>query len=81
MKDLVIEQRIGVSVPKVTAPDIVARLNSAINAALRDEKIRKILADQAQDAAGGTSEQYSRLLQADSDEVARLVKELNIEVQ
>jgi tripartite-type tricarboxylate transporter receptor subunit TctC len=81
MKDLVIEQRIGVSVPEGTPPDIVARLNSEINAALRDEKVRKILADQAQDAAGGTPEQYSRLLQGDSDEVARLVKELNIEVQ
>ena len=80
-KDLVIEQRIGVSVPKGTPADIVARLNSEINAALRDEKIRKILADQAQDAAGGTPEQYSKLLQDDSDEVARLVKELNIEVQ
>jgi tripartite-type tricarboxylate transporter receptor subunit TctC len=80
-KDLVIEQRIGVSVPKGTPADIVARLNSEINAALRDEKIRKILEDQAQDAAGGTPEQYRKLLQDDSDEVARLVKELNIEVQ
>ena len=81
MKNLVIEQRIGVSVPKGTPADVVARLNAETNAALRDEKIRKILADQAQDAAGGTPEQYSRLLQDDSDEVARLVKELNIEVQ
>ena len=81
MKELVIEQRIGVSVPKGTSAEIVARLNSEINAALRDDKIRTILADQAQDAAGGTPEQYGKLLQADSEEVARLVNELSIEVQ
>jgi tripartite-type tricarboxylate transporter receptor subunit TctC len=81
MKELVMEQRIGVSVPKGTPAEIVARLNTEINAALRDEKIRTILGDQAQDAAGGTPEQYAKRLQYDSDLVARLVKELNIEMQ
>ena len=81
LEALVLEQRIGVLVPKGTPADVVARLNSEINAALRDEKLRELLSDQAQDAAGGTSEQYSRLLQTDSDLVARLVKELNVEVQ
>ena len=80
-KGLVILQRIGVSVPKGTPDAIVARLNTAINAAVRDDKLRKILADQAQDPAGGTPEQYSKLLEGDSDEVARLVKELDVEVQ
>ena len=81
LEALVLEQRIGVLVPKGTPADVVMRLNSTINAALRDEKLRELLSDQAQDAAGGTSEQYSRLLQTDSDLVARLVKELNVEVQ
>jgi len=81
LEALVLEQRIGVLVPKGTPADVVMRLNSTVNAALRDEKLRELLSDQAQDAAGGTSEQYSRLLQTDSDLVARLVKELNVEVQ
>jgi tripartite-type tricarboxylate transporter receptor subunit TctC len=80
-KDLAIEQRIGVLVPRGTPAEIVARLSSEINAALREEKLRRILADQAQDAAGGTPDQYNKLLQSDSDLVARLVKELNVEVQ
>lgn len=80
-KDLLIEQRVGVLMPKRTSAEIVARLNSEISAAVREEKLRKILADQAQDAAGGTPDQYSKLLQSDSDLVARLVKELNIELQ
>jgi tripartite-type tricarboxylate transporter receptor subunit TctC len=80
-KELVIEQSIGVSVPKGTPAAVVARLNSEVNAALHDEKIRRILADQAQDPAGGTAEEYGKLLAADSDVVGRLVPELNIEKQ
>lgn len=81
MPGLVADQRIGVMVPKGTAADIVARLNSAINAALADQKVRKVLADQAQDPAGGTAEQYGKLIRGDSDKTARLVEELNIQVQ
>ena len=80
-KDLVVEQRVGVLVPKGTPAEIVSRLNSEINVALRDERLRKLLSDQAQDAAGGTPGQYGGLLQSDSDLVARLVKELNVEIQ
>jgi tripartite-type tricarboxylate transporter receptor subunit TctC len=80
-KDLVVEQRVGVLVPKGTPAEIVSRLNSEINVALRDGRLRKLLSDQAQDAAGGTPGQYGGLLQSDSDLVARLVKELNVEIQ
>jgi tripartite-type tricarboxylate transporter receptor subunit TctC len=78
---LVVDQRIGVLVPNGTAADIVARLNSGINAALADEKVRKAFTDQAQDPAGGTAEQYGKRVRDDSDKIARLVKMLNIEVQ
>jgi tripartite-type tricarboxylate transporter receptor subunit TctC len=79
--DLVIEQRVGILVPKGTSAEIVGRLNSEVNAALRDEKLQKLLTDQAQDAAGGTPERYGALLQSDSDLVSGLVKELNVEIQ
>jgi len=79
--ELVVDQRIGVFVPIGTPPEIAARLNGEINAALNDEKIRKSLADQAQDPAGGTAEQYAALVRADSDKYARLVKELEIKVE
>ena len=81
MQELVVDQRIGVLVPKGTSADIVARLNTGINAALADEKVRKAFTEQAQDPAGGTAEQYSKLVRDDSDKIARLVKILNIEVQ
>ena len=79
--ELVVDQRIGVFVPAGTPAEIAARLNAEINAALREEKIRKGFADQAQDPAGGTAEQYGTLVRADSDKYGRLVKELDIKVE
>ncbi len=81
MSGLVVDQRIGVFLPKGTSRDIAERLNSEINAALRDDKVRKSFADQAQEAAGGTAEQYARLVREDSEKYARLVKELNVKVE
>jgi tripartite-type tricarboxylate transporter receptor subunit TctC len=76
--ELVVDQRIGVFLPVGTSPDIAARLNREIDAALKDEKIRKTLADQAQESAGGTAAQYGALVREDSDKYGRLVKELDI---
>jgi tripartite-type tricarboxylate transporter receptor subunit TctC len=81
MNGLVVDQRIGMLVPSGTPPEVAARLNSAINAAMGDKTVRKSFTDQAQEPAGGTIEQYTTLVRDDSDKYARLVKELNIEVQ
>jgi tripartite-type tricarboxylate transporter receptor subunit TctC len=81
MNGLVVDQRIGVFVPVGTPADITNRLNSVINAAINDEKIRKTFTDQAQEPAGGTAEQYAQLVREDSEKFARLVKELNVTVE
>ena len=81
MKELVVVQRIGVFVPAGTPPEIAARLNAAINAALADDKVRNSFADQAQEPAGGTAEQYSSQVREDYDKYARLVKELNVQIK
>jgi tripartite-type tricarboxylate transporter receptor subunit TctC len=78
---LEIAQRIGVFVPVGTPPEIVARLNSEINAALGDEKIRNSFFDQSLEPAGGATGQYAKLVREDSDKYARLVKELNVTVE
>jgi tripartite-type tricarboxylate transporter receptor subunit TctC len=79
--ELMVDQRIGVFVPAGTPREIAARLNTEINAALRDEKIRKGFADQAQEPAGGTAERYGTLVREDSEKYGRLVKELDIKVE
>lgn len=81
LHELVIAQRIGMFVPKGTPVAIAGRVNAAVNAALGDEKVRNTFADQAQESAGGTAEQYAALLREDSEKFGRLVTELNIKVE
>jgi tripartite-type tricarboxylate transporter receptor subunit TctC len=78
---LVIDQRTGVFLPAETPPEIATRLNTEINAALHDERVRKIFNDQAQEPAGGTAEQYAIQVREDSEKCARLVKELNVKAE
>ena len=78
IKGLVLDQWIGVFVPKGTPPAISIRLNVEINKALADTVIRESLAQQAQEPVGGTIEQFSRLVRDDFDKYARLAQELNI---
>jgi tripartite-type tricarboxylate transporter receptor subunit TctC len=71
----------GVFVPAGTSPQIIKRLNTAVNAALTDAKVRQSFIDQAQAPAGGTADQYAQIVRDDSDKLARLIKQLNISVQ
>jgi len=75
---LVLEQRVGVLVPTGTPAEIVTLLNKELNAALADEKVRKIFIDQAQEPTGGSAEQYTRQVHEDSAKYERLVKELDV---
>jgi tripartite-type tricarboxylate transporter receptor subunit TctC len=81
MSGLVVTQRAGVFVPSGTPPQIVSRLNSEINAALRDDRLRRSFADQAQDPTGGTPEEYAKLVREDFDKYARLAKDLNLKAE
>jgi tripartite-type tricarboxylate transporter receptor subunit TctC len=79
--ELVLDQWIGVFVPTGTPVAIAERLNAAVNAALRDEGVRKRLADQAQEPVGGTAEAYARFVREEWEKFGRLVKELNITIE
>jgi len=78
IKGLVLEQWLGVFVPAGTPPAIVARLNSAINAALAETAIRHGFLQSGQEPVSGSVEAFSQLFRRDFDTYARLVKELNI---
>jgi tripartite-type tricarboxylate transporter receptor subunit TctC len=81
LKGLVVDQRVGVFVPQGTPVEIVSRLNTAFNAAIADEGVRRHFADLAQEPVGGTAEQYARMVREDWQKYARLVKELNVKVE
>jgi tripartite-type tricarboxylate transporter receptor subunit TctC len=79
--ELVLDQWIGVFVPAGTPDAIAARLNAEVNAALREEGVRKGLADQAQEPVGGTAEAYARFVRAEWEKFGQLTKDLNITIE
>ena len=81
MKGLVLDQWIGVFVPRRTPPGITSRLNTEINKALADATIRESLLQQAQEPVGGTIEQFTGLVRDDFEKYARLTKELNLKIE
>jgi tripartite-type tricarboxylate transporter receptor subunit TctC len=77
-KGLVLDAWYAAFVPKGTPPEIVARLNKAMNDGLKDARLLATFNTGAVEAVGGTPEEIGKLAQADSAKYARLVKELNI---
>jgi tripartite-type tricarboxylate transporter receptor subunit TctC len=77
-KGLVLDQWFGVFVPAGTPQDIIARLNAEFGKALTEEKVRASMVKTANDAVGGTPEQFATLVRNDSAKYARLAKELGI---
>jgi tripartite-type tricarboxylate transporter receptor subunit TctC len=79
--ELVLDQWIGVFVPTGTPEAIAARLNAEVNAALRDEGVRKGLVDQGHEPIGGTTEAYAGFVREEWEKFGRLVRELNITIE
>jgi tripartite-type tricarboxylate transporter receptor subunit TctC len=80
-KGLVLDQWQGVYAPTGTPAAIIARLNIEINRVLADPTVRENLLQQAQEPVGGSVEHVTRLLHADVEKYARLLKELNIKAE
>jgi tripartite-type tricarboxylate transporter receptor subunit TctC len=80
MKGLVLDQWLGAYVPKGTPAAIVARLNTEMNAALKDSAILNAFDKAALDPVGGTPEEFAKLTQEDFVKYERLVKDLDIKL-
>ncbi|WP_284178439.1 tripartite tricarboxylate transporter substrate binding protein [Rhabdaerophilum sp. SD176] len=79
--DIVLEQWMAAFAPASTPPDIVARLNRAVDRALADPGLRQKLADQALDPVGGTPEALARQLAVDFEKYGRLVREAGLQAK
>jgi tripartite-type tricarboxylate transporter receptor subunit TctC len=78
---LVVEDWTGFAVKHGTPKEIVARLNGAINKALQKPSVQEALAKIGAEPAGGTSDEFGRLV---SDQIAhwmKIVAEADIKVQ
>jgi tripartite-type tricarboxylate transporter receptor subunit TctC len=73
-KDMVVRDWQGLMVKAGTAPEIVAKLNSAIAVALADPEVKLSLARLGVDPAGGSAAQLGALVAAESNRWASVVK-------
>jgi tripartite-type tricarboxylate transporter receptor subunit TctC len=69
----------GVLAPAGTPKDIVTRLNTAINAALKFDDVRTRLIGAGIEIQGGTPEQFGNVIKAEVDKWGRIVKEAGIQ--
>ena len=65
---------IGVFVPAGTSKELIAKLNSEINRALKAPDVSNLLSSNALDALGGTPEEFDVRIKADYEKYAKLIK-------
>jgi tripartite-type tricarboxylate transporter receptor subunit TctC len=69
----------GLAAPKNTAPEVISRLNSEINGALRDAKLQTRFDDLGASAIGGSPADFGKLIGEETEKWAQVVKLAKIE--
>lgn len=68
----------GVIVPRGTPTAIIAKLNDAVNKALREPDMREKITSQGNEAVGGTPQEFAQLIAAESEKWGKVVREAKI---
>ena len=63
-----------------TPPAVIARLNAAVNRALKTEKVRESLAKIGVDVAGGTPEEFGLRVRAETVRWTKVIKDAGIPI-
>jgi tripartite-type tricarboxylate transporter receptor subunit TctC len=71
----------GILAPAGTPKDIIAKLNGAINAALKDEDVRTKLSSSGMQIQGGTPEEFAKFIDNEIAKWGKIVKEANIQAE
>jgi tripartite-type tricarboxylate transporter receptor subunit TctC len=77
---LVAEDWAGILVKAGTPPAVIARLNEAINKALKTDKVREALAKLGVDPGGGTPEAFGALVRSETEHWTKVVQEAGIKI-
>ena len=77
---LAAEDWAGILVKSGTPPAVVARLNAAINKALKTDKVREALAKLGVDPGGGTPEAFGTLVRAEIARWSKVIKDAGIKI-
>jgi tripartite-type tricarboxylate transporter receptor subunit TctC len=76
--DVVADNWSGVLAPPNTPPAIVARLNQAFNAVVRDPEVRRRFAENGVSTIGGTPEDLTELIRSETARWRKVVKETGV---
>jgi len=76
--DVVADNWSGVLAPPKTPPAIVARLNQAFNAVVRDPEVRRRFAENGVSTIGGTPEDLTELIRSETARWRKVVKETGV---
>jgi len=71
----------GIGAPRKTPPEIVDRLNSAINASLSDPKVRTRLAELGFTARAGSSADFGKLIADETGRWGKVIRAANIRAE
>jgi tripartite-type tricarboxylate transporter receptor subunit TctC len=71
----------GLLAPAGTSPDIVGRLNHAVNAALAQRDVKERLANDGAEAAGGASDDFAKLIRDELKKWAEVARVANIRAE
>lgn len=78
VKDMEMSNWFGVVAPKGTPPAIVAKLNDAINKALKEPDVAERITSQGNVVGGGTPEEFAAFIAAETKRWTKIVKEKDI---
>ena len=67
--------------PAGTAPEVVTRLNGALNASLRSPKIMERLASLSVEARENSPAEFAAFFQAEIDKWGKLIREAGIKLE
>jgi tripartite-type tricarboxylate transporter receptor subunit TctC len=80
LRELVLEQWLGLFVIAGTPAEPIQRLNAEANRGLGDAAVRERYAQNGLEPVGGTTEQFARQYREDYEKYSRLIKELAIKL-
>lgn len=79
--ELAVEDWVGFAVKAGTPPEVIAKLNAAVNKALQQEKTRMAFAKIGAEPAGGSADAFGKLVTSQVDHWTKIVKEAGIKFQ
>jgi len=70
----------GIGAPRATPPEIIDKLNAAINAGLNDPKMKAQFAELGTVTVPTTPAEYGKVIVSETDRWARVIRAANIKV-